>query len=178
MNFMSRMQLSRRSLLGSVGAATVAPALPAATRDLAEAVAGLPRTVPAFEARLRTGPQLRSSLSQAQFSAAILGGELAGPLLQGVVQSGRIEWTIDSASRALHITAHYAVLRHDGVLVQIKDHGIHPQAMKPADSTRLRTSPEISVDGEPHMAASLLVGLLDASGFSSGEVTLRAFRVV
>jgi hypothetical protein len=137
------------------------------------------RTELAFEGQIRTGPQQRSSASPAEYSAAIVGGEISGPLLAGAVQSGRIEWTVDAASQTMQVTARYAVLRQDGVLVQVRDRSVHPQAIAPAASTRLQTAPEIIFDDAHHgQPACLLVGLLDASGFSSGQVILRAFRVV
>jgi hypothetical protein len=173
---MSGMRLSRRSLLGSVGAASITPALPAVARDGTASLPGLPQTEPAFEGTLLTGPQKR--MAAGQYSAAIVGGVFTGPLLAGTVHSGRIDWRIDAASEAMHVTASYAVLRQDGVLVQVKDRSVHPQAIRPAMSTRLRTAPEIISDGGEQEPAPLLVGLLDASGFSSGQVSLRAFRVV
>lgn len=165
-------------MLGSVGAASIAPALPAAVCDPVLQSPDLPQTEPAFEGRLLTGPQQRISQSPARYSAAILGGELSGPLLAGAVQSGRIEWTVDQESQTMHISAHYAVLRLDGELVEVRDRSVHPQAIKPASIGRLNTAPEIISGGEQQEFSPLLVGLLDASGFSSGKVTLRAFRVV
>lgn len=175
---MPGIQLSRRSLLGSVGAASIAPALPAAVGDPALQSPDLPQARPAFEGRLLTGPQQRISQSPARYSAAILGGDLTGPLLAGAVQSGRIEWTVDPESQAMHISAHYSVLRLDGQLVEVRDRSVHPQAIRPASITRLNTAPEIISSGGQQETASLLVGMLDASGFSSGQVTLRVFRVV
>ena len=169
-------------MLASVGAVSVSPALLGATRnstppgdDLA-----LPevRTELAFEGQIRTGPQQRSG-DALRYSAAILGGEITGPVLAGTVQSGRIEWSVDAASQTMQVTARYAVLRGDGVLVQVTDRSVHPQAIVPAASSRLHTAPEISSEGEQHgQPACLLVGLLDASEFSSGQVKLRAFRIV
>jgi len=175
---MPRLQFSRRSLLGSVGAASIAPALPAAVCDPAMQSADLPVAQPAFEGRLLTGPQQKISQSPARYTASILGGEFKGTLLAGAVQSGRIEWTVDQDSQAMHISAHYAVLRPDGQLVEVRDRSAHPQALRPASITRLHTAPEIVAGGEQQDFAPLLVGLLDASGFSSGQVVLRVFRVV
>ncbi len=137
------------------------------------------RTELAFEGEIHTGPQLRASAAAGQFSAAILGGEISGPLLTGKVQSGRIDWSIDAASQTMQVTASYAVLRPDGVLVQVKDRSVHPQGIAPAASNRLQTAPEISPEGaHQDQPACLLVGLLDASDFAAGQVRLRAFRVV
>jgi hypothetical protein len=169
-------------VLASVGAASVSPVLLGATRTSHHADAGqLPevRTELAFEGRILTGPQQRSTDSPFRYAAAILGGEIAGPLLAGKVQSGRIEWSVDAASHIMQVTARYAVLRQDGGLVQVTDRSVHPQAIAPAAISRLQTAPEISAEGEHHgQGAYLLVGLLDASQFAAGQVTLRAFRVV
>lgn len=167
-------------MLASVGAVSVSPVLPGANRP--SPPADLPpevRTELAFEGQIRTGPQQRSGDASFRYSAAILGGEIDGPVLAGAVQSGRIEWSVDAASQTMQVTARYAVLRRDGVLVQVTDRSVHPQAIVPAASSRLQTAPEISCEGEHHeQPACLLVGLLDASEFSSGQVKLRAFRIV
>lgn len=171
-------------MLASVGAVSVSPALFGGAGADTSLVANRRehpdvRTELAFEGQIRTGPQQRSSAAPAQFSAAILGGEISGPLLAGKVQSGRIEWSIDAASQTMQVTARYAVLRHDGVLVQVNDRSVHPQGIAPAASARLQTAPEISTEGEHQdQPACLLVGLLDASDFAAGQVKLRAFRVV
>jgi hypothetical protein len=172
------MRLSRRSLLGSVGAASISPALPALARDSAAPAAEFPATTPAFEGRLLLGPQKRLTQFPARYAAAVLGGEFSGTVLAGVVQTGRVEWTVDADSQSMQISAQYAVLRQDGELVEVRDRSVHPRAVKPASIARLQTAPEIGSAGGLQEPPLLLVGLLDASGFSKGQVTLRAFRVV
>ncbi len=66
---MPRMRLSRRSLLGSVGAASITPSLPAAGFDTVSSSPDLPHTTPAFDGSLIMGPQQRVS----QVSRQILG---------------------------------------------------------------------------------------------------------
>jgi hypothetical protein len=86
---------------------------------------------------------------------------------------------VDDASQTTQVTARYAVLRQDGVLVQVSDRSVHPQAIAPAAGSRLQTAPEIIAEcGHQDPPACLLVGLLDASDFPSGRVKLRAFRIV
>lgn len=181
---MRRTGLTRRSLLASAGAASVSPVLfGSAPGDVgaAPAAGGDPEvhTEPAYEGHVRTGAQQRSGMAPGHYWAPILGGELTGALLAGAVQSGRIDWSIDAASQTMQIAAQYAVLRADGVLVQIKDRSVHPQAIRPIATARLQTAPELVCEGATGQEfACLLVGLLDVSQFASGQVKLRAFRVV
>jgi hypothetical protein len=135
-------------------------------------------TEPAFVGTILVGPQQRGA-SPAHFSAAILGGEVTGPLLEGQVLPGRIEWSIDEASQSVQLGASYAVRRADGQLVQVRDRCVHHGAVAPAAGKGLRTAPELHCDGEHgELAGSLLVGVLDASGFPAGQVELRVFRIV
>src|SRR5262245_47223122 len=110
--------VTRRTLLGSVGAAAMFPALGSAFRTLP---AGAPR--PALEASLlvgepQTGPGGRRT-------AAVRGGRVTGHLLQGVVQSGQLEWLVDPASGAVELAARVQVRRADGELVELHDRTAH-----------------------------------------------------
>jgi hypothetical protein len=172
---MEQTRFSRRTVLGSVGAASIAPTLPGDDDECARVAV---HTEPAFTGTILVGPQLRGT-SPTHFSAAILGGEVSGPLLQGQVLPGRIEWTIDAGSQTMQLSASYAVRCADGLLVQVRDRSVHGGAAAPAAGKGLRTAPELHTDGEHGgLAGSLLVGVLDASGFSAGQVMLRVFRVV
>jgi hypothetical protein len=172
---MEQTRFSRRTVLGSVGAVSVAPALPG---DGDESARLSVHTEPAFAGTIFVGPQQRGT-SQAHFSAAILGGEVSGPLLQGQVLPGRIEWTIDAGSQTMQLSASYAVRCADGSLVQVRDRSVQGAAAAPAAGKSLRTVPELHADGElGGLSGSVLVGVLDASGFSAGQVMLRVFRVV
>ena len=172
-------------MLGSVGAVSMSPTLLATGSAGAAAAAASGQTPSAVQTELafvgvfRMGPQQRGADASAARSAAILGGEVTGPLLQGEIQPGRIEWQLDAAGESVQISAHYAVRRPDGALVQVSDRSVHPVATRPAAATGLRTAPQISMDDVPAgQSPCLLVGVLDASGFSAGQVTLRAFRLV
>lgn len=178
---MGQKRFSRRSVLGSVGAASVVPTIPGGSA-VASATA-LPidngvQIAPAFVATLNVGRQIRNDASPRHFSAPVLGGEVTGPLLTGSVQPGRIEWIIDEASNTVELIASYAVLRADGALIQVRDRSMHAVAAAPAASADIRTAPELHADSaHVELQPSVLVGMLDASGFTEGRVSLRAFRI-
>jgi hypothetical protein len=178
---MGQKRFSRRSVLGSVGAASVVPTITGGSA-VASATA-LPfdngvQVAPAFVATLNVGRQIRNDASPRHFSAPILGGEVTGVLLSGLIQPGRIEWTIDAASNTVELIASYAVLRADGALIQVKDRCVHAVAAAPAASAGIRTAPELLADSaHVELPPSVLVGMLDASGFADGRVSLRAFRI-
>jgi hypothetical protein len=65
------------------------------------------------------------------------------------------------------------------LLVRIRDRSLHPEAAVPVASAGFRTAMELYTDGEHvEFPPDMLVGMLDASGFGVGKVSLRAFRVV
>ncbi len=180
---MRDVRVTRRSVLGSVGAVSVSSSLTAQAVG-ADAGAFLsatapPRTAPAFDAVLKVGRAQRSAAGATLASAPILGGEIAGPLLSGEVLPGLVEWRIDAPSQSMEVCARFSVRREDGVMVEVRDRAVIPAATAPAAAAGLCTAPEL-LDAASEMPASpeLLVGRLDATRFGSGVVVLRAFRIV
>jgi hypothetical protein len=181
---MPGLRISRRSVLGSVGVVSLTSALtPQALAQThhGEAVSGdsqLPVTESVFVARLDVGASQRAMVAGQRW-AAIHGGEVAGPLLKGRIQQGRITWQVNAASQCVEITASFAVLCADGALIQVQDRSVHPLGASPATIAGLSTTPSLlDAAGEEMSAAGLLVGRLDAREFASGRVMLQVFRVV
>ncbi len=96
-------RITRRTLLGSIGAAGMFPGFALAITD------GSIAAPPALEVALRIG-QPRSGTAGWRH-AVIHGGTVTGALMQGAVQSGRLEWLVDPASGAVEVAASMQVLR-------------------------------------------------------------------
>ena len=160
--------MTRRTLLGSISAAGLFPSFATATTAAASHAA-----VPALEIGLRIG-QPQSGLAGWRH-AAIHGGSVAGALMQGRVQSGRLEWLVDPASGAVAVVARVQMRRDDGVLVELCDRTTHAGA-DGSDFPGLTTAPQLLDAAGASLPHPVLAGRLDASGFARGVVTLRAFE--
>jgi hypothetical protein len=172
--------ITRRSLLGTAGAASLAPVLPkdanACTgQQLAPA---MPHATPAFTVRVEVGAANRVGTQPGLHHAFIHGGDVTGPLLNGKVQGGRVQWHVDAANGQVEITARFAVLRADGMLLEVRDCARYPASSLPAASGPIATAPVLmETAGELPATPALLVGRLDASQFANGVVLLHAFEV-
>ncbi len=161
--------MTRRTLLGSVGAAAMFP-------PLATVAAASPpdMTLPALDVRLRIGaPQTGQG---GRRHAAVEGGRVTGLLLRGSVQSGQLEWFVDPASGAVEVTARLQVRRTDGVLVELRDRTAHAPAAGLDAQPGWPTAPRLfektsgrSVTNTP------LSGRLDTADLARGQIRLRAF---
>lgn len=178
---MAQPRITRRSVLGSVGAATLSPALVAPVDSHAGLVADAfpdgaqPAGRPAFVVQLRIGSRQCTDGSGGGHWAPILGGEITGPQLRGQVQAGRVDWQVHPAGDSVELTTRASVLTHDGRLLELRDRGICPVS----GSHEVCTSPqllELSPDG---LAAPqpLLVGRLDTNNQAAGALRLLAFEV-
>lgn len=172
--------ITRRSLLGTAGAASLTPVLlkdaDACTgQQLAPAV---PNAARAFTARLGVGTASRVGAQPGLHHASIRGGEITGPLLNGKVQGGRVQWHVDAARGQVEITARFAVLRADGMLLEVRDSARYPATSLPAVTGPIASAPVLmETAGELPATPALLVGRLDASQFANGVVLLHAFEV-
>jgi hypothetical protein len=174
---MARTHMTRRSMLGSVGA-SLAPALgmpqqsSAGLRidDLLEGPQ--PRSRPAFAGSLMVG-QIQQGPGKAPGQwTQIVGGEVAGPEWGGTVQGGRIDWQLDAGRNTVEFTARFGVLRQDGTVLQVIERGSAPAA---ADRATLCTAVEVSAGALA--LPSVMVGRMDVSGLDTGIVRLLAFEV-
>jgi hypothetical protein len=160
--------MNRRELLGAVGAVSLLPA--------SEVFAATPpaRVAPALEAALRIGPA-QSGAGNHRW-AQVVDGTVAGSVLQGVVQSGRLDWHVDPASGAVSATTRVQVLRSDGVLVELRDRTTHAGTDRLAALPGWSTAPELfeAASGRP-VTAGPLTGRLDTADLGRGVVRLRAF---
>jgi hypothetical protein len=172
--------ITRRSLLGSAGAASLTPVLlndtDTCTGQPLQPAA--PKAAPAFTARIAVGAGSRISFQPGLRHASILGGEITGPLLNGTVQGGNVQWHIDAANGQVEIAARLVVLRSDGVLLELRDIARYPADSLPSATASIATTPVLmETAGELPATPALLVGRLDASQFANGVVLLHAFEV-
>lgn len=174
---MAGTHISRRSMLGSVGAASLTPVLLKAsensfspTPSLTDAAA-LPHASPVFVAQLRvTVLATDAAIKQ----VAITGGELQGPSLEGVVQGGRIEW--QPQATGLAVVVRFAVRRADGTLVELCERGLQADCADVTAAARLSTVSQPAPEDDSALPA-LRVGRLDLTGLQQGMVRLLAFEV-
>lgn len=112
---MGEARLTRRSLLGAVGAASLS------STSLAAAAASLP-------AASHDGVQLQLvvELHPAQAGAGnhrwarIARGLVGGSELRGRIEAGRVDWQVDPASGAAEAVAHCRVRSADGSVVELR----------------------------------------------------------
>jgi hypothetical protein len=171
---MASARITRRAMLGSAGAASLSPVLPASAPD-----SQAPHTRLAFAADVSVGAAEIVAGQPGRRWSAVLGGNIHGPLLSGAVQGGRIDWHVDALSQSVEISARFGVLGRDGRLLEIRDRAVFPGSSLPASMTRIVTAPLLLEAAETVPAApALLVGRLDASQFARGVVHLDAFEVL
>lgn len=173
---MAAARISRRLMLGTVGAASLAPAFPAASgtspttpRPGAEA----PELRPVFAGSLSVGS---TGGTATQGHVTITGGRMQGTRLAGEVRGGRIDWRLQ-ATGGTEVTASFTVRRADGSLVEVRERGLTPE---PAGAVRAVLSTSTEILGDEALApasVALMVGRLDATGLDAGVVHLAAFEV-
>jgi len=173
---MSGTRVSRRAMLGSVGAASLSPVLQASVPDISglRASPDPPLARLAFTATLQTD-EIHESPCGAR-DAAIIGGSLQGHRLSGTVQAGRIQWSAPSAEAMVEVRTHVLVMRQDGTLVEVHDRGLMPAGADPGQAS-ISTRPELTGEREEQDVPVLLVGRLDASEVLRGVLRLQAFEV-
>jgi hypothetical protein len=171
---MARFQCNRREMLGSAVALSVSSAISqhsaAAEGDLSIA------TELAFDAIIQLDSPVLTTASS--WRAPIVGGEVHGPLANGVILPGEIEWRVDSVAQSTQVNARYALQLEDGCIVHVVDSGVAPQQLVPSQAQRMHTAPEFSSDdlhGWAH--GSVFLGALDATRFEHGSVKLRVLKV-
>lgn len=160
--------MTRRTLLGSVGAATMFPQLAAGVSRIAP-----PAALPAMQIAMRVD-EPRHGL-QGRRHAVVLAGRVEGSLVQGTVQSGRLEWLADPLTGAVDIAIDLQLLRADGRLLQLRDRSV-PADGAAVGAPGVATAPQLfDSAGSAWLAPAQLAGRLDASGLARGVIWLRAF---
>lgn len=161
-------RMTRRTLLASIGAAGVFPSLASAI------TAAEPSPAPqSLKVQMQvTQPE---SGTGGWRHVLVRGGTVSG-FMQGIVQSGRLQWLVDPASGAVEVTARVQLLRSDGLLVELHDRTVHAAPGGVAGLPGVCTSPQLFDAAGRSLAAPALAGRLDASGLARGIVTLRAFE--
>jgi hypothetical protein len=156
--------MNRREVLGLVSAALAPPAfamLPPGQASLR------------FQAALRLGPAQDGAGNHRW--AAIVAGKLSGELVNGGVQSGRMDWFVDPASGAVEVAITCNVLRTDGTTIQLRDRTARATAQARRALPGHPTSP-VLCDASGAAIGPPLVGRMDATGIWRGFVSLRAFH--
>lgn len=170
---MTGTRVSRRSVLGSVGAASLSPALLQAS--ISESALH-PLALPAFQARIEVGQPTGTDGNS--HWAPVTGGVIRGQRLAGRVQGGRIDWRTGAGGGPVEVTACFQVLCEDGRLVEVQDRGLQAAEMDAPAGTVMTTTPELSGDvGEWCARPALLVGRMDTSQLGKGVLKLHAFEV-
>jgi hypothetical protein len=159
--------MNRRRLIGSAAAAMLLPT--------AFAASGADKHLPAFQAALRLGPAQDGSGNHRW--ADIVGGSLSGKLVNGRVQSGRMDWFVDPASGAVEVAITCDVLRSDGTTIRLRDRTARAAADAGAAIPGHPTAPELC-EASGRAIRAPFVGRLDATAIWRGFVTLRAFATV
>jgi len=166
---MAGTRISRRSMLGSAGAASLMPVLGQSANAAPPAAAIAPPDArPAFDARLQVGSPMAHAGGGRW--AAITGGSIEGRVVSGEVTGGRIEW--QDQQGACMVTARFDVLRSDGTRVEVCERG-----RCAAMAGRFPASAEVLDAIGSAATAALLVGRVDATRLAAGAVRVQAFEV-
>jgi hypothetical protein len=165
-----RGSITRRTVLGSVGAATMFPEWAAAMHS---PVPQVPR--PVLEISLRIGEPRPGGHGWRR--AQVLTGLATGSLLQGAVQAGTLEWLVDPASGAVQVAADMLLVRRDGAMVRLRDRSAHAQ-LASCGVPGVPTAPELfDAAGIALPASGQLAGWLDTAAIGRGLLRLRAFAM-
>jgi len=114
-------------------------------------------------------------------SAIILGGEAAGPLMNGAVLPGALEWSLDAARGVLQLSAHYDLEDGNGLRIHVMDRAaVAVDAASGHWNAPLSTSPDLQrISGSSTACPeALYLGRLDARQLDAGRLRLNIHRVV
>jgi hypothetical protein len=109
--------------------------------------------------------------------AELLGGEVVGPLLSGLVESGRLDWFVDPMTGATDVTIACTVRDFRGRRFRLHDRTTHTAVDALALEPGMPSAPALlDVAGRPRLPQGSLLGRLDARAFPQGRVRLSAFQ--
>jgi hypothetical protein len=160
--------MTRRTLIGSIGAAGLFPPFASASTGHAPQFPSA-----ALDIELHVCEPLSGAGSWRH--AVIRGGTVAGGLMRGVVQSGRLEWLVDPASGAVEIAARVHLLRDDGTPVELRDRTVHRTNLL-MGLPGVSTAPQLLDAAGRLFPHHPLAGRLDPTDLGRGVVRLRAFE--
>jgi len=123
-------------------------------QDIDTFIATAPRTRFAFAIKARVGPiqDLGQTARGHRRIIDILGGEVAGPMLEGEILPGGADWQIVRPDGTIEVVARYTIRARSGALVYVQNEGLRvasPEILArmsrgelvPYDSYHFRTAP-------------------------------------
>lgn len=171
---MSNRRISRRTVLGSVSAASLTPALAVVHPDSGLVRDTMPSLLPAFVTDLALADARSPAANQQHFDVA--GGRIDGPRLRGIVQSGRLECDFDATGHLLGIDARLLLRTDQGRVLLLRDHGMH--ALTAAPQRAFTSRPELlAPEGDVTVLAAVLVGRWSVGRRAADGARLTAFEV-
>ena len=124
------------------------------TQDIDAFIATPPKTRFAFVIKARVGPiqDLGQTARGHRRIIDILGGEVAGPMLEGEILPGGADWQIVRPDGTIEVVARYTIRAKSGALVYVQNEGLRvasPEILArmskgelvPFDSYHFRTAP-------------------------------------
>lgn len=114
-------------------------------------------------------------------TAIILGGEARGPLMNGTVLPGTLQWSLESARGVLSLSARYDLQADNGLRIHVADRATMPVTAASGHwDTPFSTAPDLQQISGPATAfpEALYLGRMDASQLDAGKLSLNVHRVL
>jgi hypothetical protein len=177
---MPRYRLPRRQVLAALGAAPVVSILSSRAEAAAgrRHVAAVPEVQSEWILHVALNVRLATPISAAQGRAYILGGRATGPLLDGMVLPGNLEWSVDAERGALKWAAHYD-LEAGVTRIHIADRATVPVPSQDYWRLPFSTTPDLEpVNGPSILRHALHLGRMDASQLGAGRLRMNVHRIL
>jgi hypothetical protein len=144
------------------------------TNDIDTFIATAPKTRFAFSIKARVGPiqDLGQTARGHRRIIDILGGEVAGPMLEGDILPGGADWQIVRPDGTIEVVARYTIRSRAGALVYVQNEGLRVASpdvlarmsrgeLVPYDSYHFRTAPrfETAAPSLKHLERATFVGV-------------------
>jgi hypothetical protein len=114
-----------------------------------------------------------------QGSAIILGGNATGPLLDGVVLPGSLEWSVDAARGVLRVAAHYDLQAGNGQRLHVADRATVEVSAAERWNRPFCTTPDLELISGPAIHRNTLyLGRMDATEIDAGRMRLNVHRIL
>jgi hypothetical protein len=176
---MPRYRLPRRQVLASLG---IAPVISLLSSRAKAVMAPTDVAVPAIESQwildIVLDLRLMTPATAVRGHALILGGRAAGPLLDGAVLPGNLEWSLDAGRGVLRWTAQYE-LEAGATRVHVADRATVLTSAAGCWNTPFPTAPELQlISGPVALRNALHLGRMDASDIGAGRLRMNVHRVL